>query len=64
MNRLTGIHPFNSEAPVSLLKEKGFLTPPTLHYVRNHGLCPQLSWHTHKIDISGVDRPMTDHQYG
>jgi len=60
MNRLTGIHPFNSEAPVSLLKEKGFLTPPTLHYVRNHGLCPQLSWHTHKIDISGlVNRPMT-----
>jgi len=60
MNRLTGIHPFNSEAPVSLLKEKGFLTPPTLHYVRNHGICPQLSWHTHKIDVSGlVNRPMS-----
>uniref|UniRef100_A0A7S4T3X5 C2H2-type domain-containing protein n=1 Tax=Alexandrium monilatum TaxID=311494 RepID=A0A7S4T3X5_9DINO len=59
MNRLTGIHPFNSEPPASLLRAKGFLTPPMLHYVRNHGLCPQLSWHTHRIDISGlVDRPM------
>jgi len=59
MNRLTGIHPFNCEAPVSLLQEKGFLTPPSLHYVRNHGICPQLSWHSHSIDVSGlVDRPM------
>ena len=59
MNRLTGIHPFNVEAPVSLLRQHGFLTPPTLHYVRNHGLCPSLSWHTHSIDVSGlVNRPM------
>jgi len=59
MNRLTGIHPFNSEAPLSLLKEHGPLTPPTLHYVRNHGIVPRLSWHTHAIDISGlVGRPM------
>jgi nitrate reductase (NAD(P)H) len=59
MNRLTGIHPFNAEAPVSLLKEHGFLTPATLHYVRNHGKVPTLSWHTHTIDISGlVDKPM------
>ena len=58
MNRLTGIHPFNVEAPVSLLREHGFLTPPTLHYVRNHGLCPKLSWHSHTIDVSGlVNRP-------
>jgi DMSO/TMAO reductase YedYZ molybdopterin-dependent catalytic subunit len=59
MNRLTGIHPFNSEAPVSLLKEHGFLTPATLHYVRNHGIAPPLSWHNHTIDVSGlVNKPM------
>jgi nitrate reductase (NAD(P)H) len=59
MNRLTGIHPFNVEAPVSLLRQHGFITPPTVHYVRNHGVCPKLSWHDHTIDISGlVDRPM------
>lgn len=58
LNRLTGIHPFNCEAPLSVLREGKFLTPATLHYVRNHGLCPQLSWHDHTIDISGlVDRP-------
>eukprot|EP00418_Pyrodinium_bahamense_P098828 CAMPEP_0179036694 /NCGR_PEP_ID=MMETSP0796-20121207/13747_1 /TAXON_ID=73915 /ORGANISM="Pyrodinium bahamense, Strain pbaha01" /LENGTH=529 /DNA_ID=CAMNT_0020732983 /DNA_START=178 /DNA_END=1767 /DNA_ORIENTATION=- len=59
MNRLTGIHPFNVEAPVSLLRQHGFLTPPSVHYVRNHGLVPKLSWHEHTIDIEGlVDRPM------
>ena len=35
MNRLTGIHPFNSEAPLSMLRDHGFLTPPRLHIVRN-----------------------------
>jgi len=59
LNRLTGIHPFNCEAPLSVLREHGFLTPATLHYVRNHGLCPKLFWHSHSIEISGlVDRPM------
>merc|ERR1719327_1265218 len=59
VNRLTGIHPFQCEAPVSLLKEHGFLTPASLHYVRNHGHAPKLSWAEHTIDISGlVDRPM------
>merc|ERR1719460_1573538 len=53
LNRLTGIHPFNCEAPLSVLREHGFLTPATLHYVRNHGLCPKLFWHSHSIDISG-----------
>jgi len=58
LNRLTGIHPFNCEAPLSVLREAKYLTPATLHYVRNHGLCPKLSWHDHAIDISGlVDRP-------
>jgi nitrate reductase (NAD(P)H) len=58
LNRLTGIHPFNCEAPLSVLRESKFLTPATLHYVRNHGICPKLSWESHTIDISGlVDRP-------
>jgi nitrate reductase (NAD(P)H) len=60
MNRLTGIHPFNSEAPLSELRRHGFITPPKLHIVRNHGKVPQLSWASHEIDIGGlVDRPMT-----
>jgi len=59
LNRLTGIHPFNCEAPLSVLREHKFLTPPTLHYVRNHGICPKLHWHSHSIEITGlVDRPM------
>lgn len=44
---------------MSLLKEHGFLTPQTVHYVRNHGIAPKLSWADHSIDISGlVGRPM------
>jgi nitrate reductase (NAD(P)H) len=59
MNRLTGIHPFNSEAPLSELRQHGFITPPKLHIVRNHGKVPQLSWASHVIEIGGlVDRPM------
>merc|ERR1719174_1217151 len=59
MNRLTGIHPFNSEAPLSELRRHGFITPPKLHIVRNHGKVPQLSWASHVIEIGGlVDRPM------
>jgi len=58
LNRLTGIHPFNCEAPLSVLREHKFLTPPSLHYVRNHGICPKLSWKSHTIEISGlVERP-------
>merc|ERR1719277_2652498 len=59
LNRLTGIHPFNCEAPLSVLREHKFLTPPSLHYVRNHGICPKLFWNSHSIEITGlVDRPM------
>ncbi|ORY78545.1 nitrate reductase [Protomyces lactucae-debilis] len=63
MIRLTGNHPFNSEAPLSTLFDEGFLTPPELFYVRNHGACPAytdqecLDW---KIEVSGlVDNPFT-----
>ncbi|WPG97850.1 Nitrate reductase [Acrodontium crateriforme] len=39
--RLTGVHPFNVEAPLSALYDEGFLTSPELFYVRNHGHVPQ-----------------------
>jgi len=58
--RLTGMHPFNVEAPLDLLYDQGFLTPASLHYVRNHGPVPQLDWSTHKVQINGlVSEPLT-----
>ena len=41
--RLTGVHPFNVEAPLSALFNEGFLTSPELFYVRNHGAVPEVS---------------------
>ena len=41
--RLTGVHPFNVEAPLSELYNEGFLTSPELFYVRNHGAVPEVS---------------------
>ena len=38
--RLTGVHPFNCEAPLTELFNEGFLTSPELFYVRNHGPVP------------------------
>ena len=38
--RLTGVHPFNVEPPLSALFNEGFLTSPELFYVRNHGPVP------------------------
>jgi nitrate reductase (NAD(P)H) len=38
--RLTGVHPFNCEAPLTDLFKEGFLTSPELFYVRNHGPVP------------------------
>ena len=40
--RLTGVHPFNVEAPLSALFNDGFLTTPELFYVRNHGAVPEV----------------------
>ncbi|KAG0570082.1 hypothetical protein KC19_6G137200 [Ceratodon purpureus] len=58
--RLTGRHPFNCEPPLSALMEAGFLTPVSLHYVRNHGAVPRASWDDWKIDVTGlVKRPTT-----
>lgn len=45
--RLTGVHPFNVEAPLSDLFNEGFLTSPELFYVRNHGAVPEV----HDADI-------------
>ncbi|KAK4204127.1 hypothetical protein QBC40DRAFT_217794 [Triangularia verruculosa] len=55
--RLTGVHPFNVEAPLTPLFDQGFLTTLNLHYVRNHGAVPvvhdssALSW---SFSISGL----------
>ncbi|KAI1823601.1 nitrate reductase [Xylaria intraflava] len=40
--RLTGVHPYNVEAPLSDLYDEGFLTTKDLHYVRNHGAVPEV----------------------
>ena len=40
--RLTGVHPYNVEAPLSELFNEGFLTSPELFYVRNHGAVPEV----------------------
>ena len=52
--RLTGRHPFNCEAPLKSLFNKGFITPTSLHYVRNHGACPNIEWEKHVIKIGGL----------
>mmetsp|Transcript_69563 Transcript_69563/g.77827 ORF Transcript_69563/g.77827 Transcript_69563/m.77827 type:complete len:888 (+) Transcript_69563:61-2724(+) len=58
--RLTGRHPFNVEPPMSELRKTRFITPSSLHYVRNHGACPRLTWEEHSIVIGGpgVTKPM------
>ncbi|KAI1312496.1 nitrate reductase [Xylaria venustula] len=60
--RLTGIHPFNVEAPLSNLYDEGFLTTKDLHYVRNHGAVPKvedseiMDW---EFTVEGmVDKPI------
>lgn len=40
--RLTGVHPFNVEPPLTDLYDEGFLTSKDLHYVRNHGAVPKV----------------------
>lgn len=61
--RLTGVHPFNVEAPLSELYNEGFITSEDLHYVRNHGAVPKcedddmLDW---SFTVEGmVERPIT-----
>lgn len=61
--RLTGVHPFNVEAPLTALFDEGFLTSPELFYVRNHGYVPHVTdeeipdW---EFSIEGlVEKPIT-----
>ncbi|KAI4274564.1 MAG: hypothetical protein L6R38_006065 [Xanthoria sp. 2 TBL-2021] len=61
--RLTGVHPFNVEAPLSALFNEGFLTTPELFYVRNHGAVPEVKeadipdW---EFSVEGlVERPLS-----
>ncbi|GAB1318793.1 Nitrate reductase [Madurella fahalii] len=61
--RLTGVHPFNVEAPLSDLYDEGFLTTKDLHYVRNHGAVPRVE-DTEVLDwtftVEGmVEKPVT-----
>lgn len=49
--RLTGKHPLNAEANLSVLYDAGLITPNELHYVRNHGAVPRLLWEFHKLDV-------------
>eukprot|EP00438_Fugacium_kawagutii_P012430 Skav201772 [mRNA] locus=scaffold2375:29483:33783:- [translate_table: standard] len=58
MLRNTGAHPFNSEPPLKHLQEAGWITPHSLHVVRNHGAVPQLSWSEHRLTITGVPKPV------
>lgn len=53
-------HPLNCEPPMDALMASGFITPPSLHYVRNHGAVPKITWSSHRITINGlVDKPIT-----
>ncbi|KXZ49738.1 hypothetical protein GPECTOR_20NIT1 [Gonium pectorale] len=57
--RLTGRHPLNCEPPMDVLMQYGFITPPAVHFVRNHGAAPRIRWEEHRITINGlVDTPL------
>nr|UXG49831.1 nitrate reductase [Saccharina japonica] len=58
--RLTGRHPFNVEPPVWRIKDHGFISPNSLHYVRNHGAVPRIvQGDSHKVRFGGaIDKPM------
>eukprot|EP00438_Fugacium_kawagutii_P008612 Skav234208 [mRNA] locus=scaffold2795:104843:106986:- [translate_table: standard] len=58
MLRNTGLHPFNSEPTLKHLQEAGWITPASLHVVRNHGAVPRLSWSEHRLNITGVPKPV------
>lgn len=34
--------------------DRGFVTPSSLHYVRNHGPVPKLKWEEHKLTVTGI----------
>ncbi len=51
---LTGIHPFNAEAPLPLFTNH-LITPNPIHFVRNHGTVPNFSWARHQLSIEGLN---------
>jgi nitrate reductase (NAD(P)H) len=58
--RLTGRHPLNCEPHLSDLLAAGFITPVSLHFVRNHGAAPKREWATHTLTLDGlVPNPLT-----
>jgi nitrate reductase (NAD(P)H) len=65
--RLTGVHPFNVEAPLTDLYNEGFLTSPELFYVRNHGAVPEvhdsecLDW---EFSVEGYDQSASVQRFG
>mmetsp|Transcript_30238 Transcript_30238/g.78184 ORF Transcript_30238/g.78184 Transcript_30238/m.78184 type:complete len:834 (-) Transcript_30238:53-2554(-) len=52
--RLTGRHPFNCEPTLKDLMKHGFVTPASLHYVRNHGAAPRIQWSKHRVTVKGL----------
>ena len=54
--RLTGKHPLNCEPPIGKLLDQGFITPISLHFTRNHGKTPKISWEEHSLTIKGLVR--------
>lgn len=57
--RLTGKHPFNCEPSLPRLMKSGFITPASLHYVRNHGYVPRGVFEDWTVEVSGlVKRPI------
>ncbi|KAJ3039959.1 hypothetical protein HDV00_011625 [Rhizophlyctis rosea] len=55
--RLTGAHPFNAEPEVPDLYAAGDITPPELHFVRNHGPVPKIQWGEWKVVVDGLHIP-------
>ena len=51
--RLTGRHPFNVEPKPARLFES-YITPPSQHYVRNHGAAPRIKWEEHRLAVNGA----------
>jgi nitrate reductase (NAD(P)H) len=45
--------PLNSETPLALLLDAGFITPTNLHFVRNAGPVPKLDARTHTLTVAG-----------
>lgn len=70
--RLSGRHPFNAEPPIRKLmgsvdgKVVNFFTPNSLHFIRNHGGVPKLSWEEHTLSITipaSLTKDKTSHQF-